>query len=627
MSSKPGGTCRSCCCECCFANKNKNKNRGHDAMSPGYSEDSLSYDNPAVFLSSNSTATTIKRQLSVPARLFLAGKQDAISSTPSPTSKLRKRISTYPQAQALYVPKDADRPEGLKDFIWIFLIATVVKILLIPSYRSTDFEVHRNWLAITHSLPMHKWYFDATSEWTLDYPPLFAYFEWSLSQVAQFFDKDMLVVNNLGHATQATIVFQRLSVIVGDLTLLFGILMWSKTWSSTRLTECAHSRGKVAVIGGLTFFNPGLLMVDHVHFQYNGMLMGLLLISVALIRMRNNLMALCVFCVLLLMKHIFFYVVPVFGVYLLGHYCWSVVAAGQLSAGLQRCRSKKKSKRKSKSKSSGKRGTSSSDKDGYSHDDEEDDDDDYNDDEDNGDRNRIGNGNGYGGESDADSDNSEYDSMFENEDDRVEARTKRAARRRLRRHRTLSEDILMHVQTGHFKPFHFLALVCIALVALLFTFGPIIASDVHHAWSEHGHLNTTTIVTSSTTQLAQIFSRMFPWGRGLCHAYWAPNVWSWYVTADRVARRTVKVLKIPLFQNMTNSAGMTGGLVQITAMSVLPNIQPIVTFALTFLFIVPVLWKVSHILFYLCSMFSFVCFCVFFMFFMFLLFLFFLLDS
>jgi len=63
-----------------------------------------------------------------------------------------------------------------------------------------------------------------TSEWTLDYPPFFAWFEWVLSQVAALVDPLIVTVDNLNYSTPSCVLFQRFSVMFSDLTLLYAVV-------------------------------------------------------------------------------------------------------------------------------------------------------------------------------------------------------------------------------------------------------------------------------------------------------------------------------------------------------------------------------------------------------------------
>jgi alpha-1,3-glucosyltransferase len=321
-------------------------------------------------------------------------------------------------------------------------LTSCVKLLLIPAYRSTDFEVHRNWMAITHSLPIKKWYFENTSEWTLDYPPLFAYFEYFLSHIASFFDKNMLVVENLNYASDETIIFQRLSVILTDLVYAYGTYRcccsFQKSWRAD------------VVLPILLITNCGLIMVDHIHFQYNGILYGILLISISCMIREEYEASAFWFAFLLNMKHIYIYLAPAYFVYLLKNYCLKG------------------------------------------------------------------------------SPNTKY--------------------------------ILPKLAIKKF-----LSLGTIVTIVFLITFLPFY------------------------DQLGQVFSRMFPFKRGLCHAYWAPNFWAVYNSLDKFTYLCLS--RGGFFLKKNPVASMTGGLVQEFSHQVLPNITPLMTICLTGLTMLPALAK------------------------------------
>lgn len=343
-----------------------------------------------------------------------------------------------------------------------FLVATGIKCMLFPAYKSTDYEVHRNWFAITHSLSWREWYVENTSEWTLDYPPLFAWFQYFLSHFAHFFDAKMLIVTNINYNSFYATVFMRSTVLFADLALLLGCKEIRDYFVKNPFRKCSRWKlmwgSPTTVFYILVMNNIGLFIVDHIHFQYNGILFGILLISIGKVLKREYIWGAFWFAVLLNMKHIFLYMAPAFGIYLLKNYC-------------------------------------------------------------------------------------------------LEGGSKKF-------NRTVFLERVMQ-----------LGIVVILVTAV--SFGPFILIG----------------------QGSQVFSRLFPFKRGLCHTYWAPNVWAIYNIMDKVL---LKVFAASTFLNkgfsingsVINATGsMTSGVLQSYEHIFLPTITPSITAALYLLSIMPCVWK------------------------------------
>ena len=93
----------------------------------------------------------------------------------------------------------------------------------------------------------------------------------------------------------------------------------------------------------------------------------------------------------------------------------------------------------------------------------------------------------------------------------------------------------------------------------------------------------------ATGQAAALLVRLFPFGRGLVHAYWAPNVWALYAAADRALAALLPRLGIHV---VAQAAGMTGGLVGVAQFAVLPQVGSGATAALALAAMAPCLLAV-----------------------------------
>ncbi|XP_011869265.1 PREDICTED: probable dolichyl pyrophosphate Man9GlcNAc2 alpha-1,3-glucosyltransferase [Vollenhovia emeryi] len=193
-----------------------------------------------------------------------------------------------------------------------------------------DYEAQRHWQEITLNLPVDKWYINTTDNdlqyWGLDYPPLTAYHSLLLGHVANRIDPAFVKLRESRGFESATHKhFMRLTVLVADILIYLPAIVYfivnSHSRGSCQFDETnvfRFTRRNLAVLTALIY--PGLILIDHGHFQYNCVSLGLFVAAVAVIVQDSFVVSSVLFVLALNYKQMELYHALPFFFYILGRH-------------------------------------------------------------------------------------------------------------------------------------------------------------------------------------------------------------------------------------------------------------------------------------------------------------------
>ncbi|VDM23251.1 unnamed protein product [Hydatigera taeniaeformis] len=179
-----------------------------------------------------------------------------------------------------------------------------------------DYEAQRHWMEVTVNLPTSEWYVNTSSNdlqyWGLDYPPLTAYHSYILGCISKMLNLSWTeLFTSRGLETPEHKRFMRLTVLVSDcLSFMPAVLLYCSTAQKLLKKDAALSSISVAV-SMLSF--PGLILVDHGHFQYNCISLGLFVLSLTFFAKDFDVIGSVVFCLAILYKQMeLYHALPIF---------------------------------------------------------------------------------------------------------------------------------------------------------------------------------------------------------------------------------------------------------------------------------------------------------------------------
>ncbi|KAF7717224.1 Dolichyl-P-Glc:Man(9)GlcNAc(2)-PP-dolichol alpha-1,3-glucosyltransferase [Penicillium ucsense] len=179
-----------------------------------------------------------------------------------------------------------------------------------------DFEAQRHWMEITSHLPMANWYLYDLQYWGLDYPPLTAYHSWLCGKIGAIFDPSWFALDtSRGIEGPDLKVYMRATVFISEyLVFVPAVVTFLRRY--TRMHGVHAWSASIALVAIL--LQPATILIDHGHFQYNTVMLGLVVASLDAILAGRMLWACIFFVGALGFKQMALYYAPVMFAYLLG---------------------------------------------------------------------------------------------------------------------------------------------------------------------------------------------------------------------------------------------------------------------------------------------------------------------
>lgn len=207
----------------------------------------------------------------------------------------------------------------------ILLLGVLVRLCLtLHSYSGKhkppmygDYEAQRHWMEITYNLPIKEWYFNSTDNdlmyWGLDYPPLTAYHSYLCGHFAAMINTSYVDLHkSRGLESVNHKLFMRFTVLIADLATFIPsfCFFYLNTKNRLQVRKGQHSISenestKLCILLALLY--PGIILVDHGHFQYNCVSLGFFVFSVLFIACDRHIVSSILFCLALTYKQMELY--------------------------------------------------------------------------------------------------------------------------------------------------------------------------------------------------------------------------------------------------------------------------------------------------------------------------------